>query len=642
MLTQLIESLNENQRLAVEWDTGRLLVLAGPGSGKTHVLTLRIARLIEQSAEEHYRVLALTFTAKAAAEMKTRVDQVIGQRADRTFITTFHSFAADILRQHGSHVGIRPDFVILNQDEDRAAVLADAIAHADDGVVGPGDVRLLPVITFLLENMAEDSDVRSMVRDPSAAEKAKLLYPAYQNELIQGNRLDFPSLLVFAHRLLTTQRAVAEQVRLVYPRLCVDEFQDTNMAQYMLLRAIAGEKPRDLFVVADDDQIIYQWNGASVERLQSLRDDYEMQVLQLPGNYRCPPEVIVLANSLIRNNSGRAPDKLPLVALKAPTGEAVVRVRRFKTADAEVNWIANDLGGRESGARGRSVVLARSRRLVERVAAALGAHGVPASLAIRKFEFNSAPIRWLHSVLRLVDGRGDREQLRRVSKAFFELEGINVPVEDVVAQSATLGGDLLRSWVQEALARGEVSSAARDVLTAGLAQIVDRAEYQAFMKTASDWFESIAQATGSAGNEVFVDYSEEAATWQELVDSVLSRYGTDLPLHAFLNELDLTPKTPPPPPDAVRCLTIHSAKGMEFDHVYLCGLVEEELPSYQSIKKGAESLDMQEERRNCFVAITRTQETLTLTLANEYSGWPRRPSRFLSEMGLAAPPASQA
>ena len=186
------------------------------------------------------------------------------------------------------------------------------------------------------------------------------------------------------------------------------------------------------------------------------------------------------------------------------------------------------------------------------------------------------------------------------------------------------------------------SSAAREVLTAGLAQIVDRAEYQAFMKTASDWFESIAQATGSAGNEVFVDYAEEAATWKELVDSVLSRYGTDLPLHAFLNELDLTPKTPPPPPDAVRCLTIHSAKGMEFDHVYLCGLVEEELPSYQSIKKGADSLDMQEERRNCFVAITRTQETLTLTLANEYSGWPRRPSRFLSEMGLAAPPTSQA
>src|SRR6266566_7536385 len=134
---QLIESLNENQRLAEEWDTGRLLVLAGPGSGKTHVLTLRIARLIEQSAEEHYRVLALTFTAKAAAEMKTRVDQVIGQRADRTFITTFHSFAADILRQHGSHVGIRPDFVILNQDEDRAAVLADAIAHAsNDGILG--------------------------------------------------------------------------------------------------------------------------------------------------------------------------------------------------------------------------------------------------------------------------------------------------------------------------------------------------------------------------------------------------------------------------------------------------------------------------------------------------------------------------
>ncbi len=639
MLDQLVGGLNENQRLAVEWDSGRLLVLAGPGSGKTHVLTLRIARLIAASPNEFYRVLGLTFTQKAASEMKTRVDELLGEDAGRTFITTFHSFAADLLRQHGSHLGIRPDFTILNQDEDRAAVLAEAIDATDPpNLLSTDDVRLLPVINHLLENVVDDQSIGSFVRDPAVAQKAAVLYPAYRAQLIAGNRMDFPALLYFGYQLLINKPAVAQQLRTVYPRLCIDEFQDTNLAQYEFLRAMAGNSPFDLFVVADDDQIIYQWNGASPERLAALRDDYDMKVIQLPGNYRCPPEVIALANKLITHNPGRPPDKLPLVAIKPATGPHVVQLVRLRTENDEARWIADDLHDRSPTSWSKSVVLARTRRLVELAASALEDRGVLASLAIRKLQFDSAPARWLYSMLRLADGRGDREQLRRACKAFYELEGINVRVDDVIAQSASLGGDLLRAWFQDSLGRAELSADARTLLESASALIVDRLEFSKFIDEAMSWLDLRVRADVVDGAEAFADFEEEGKTLRELITSAQSRFGRELTLHALLHEIDLAPKAPPPPPQAVRCLTIHNAKGMEFDHVYLIGLADDQLPSYQAIKRGATSLEMQEERRNCFVAITRTQESLTLTLADSYFGWGKSPSRFLNEMGLVIPP----
>ena len=324
------EKLNENQRIAIDWNEGPLLVLAGPGSGKTRVLTMRTARLLADSPGKRFRVLGLTFTNKAAAEMRSRVEEMVPDCCDRVLLTTFHSFCADILRQHGSHVGIKPDFTILNQDADREAVLADAIqVVAKTGVdTDSGDVRLLPSIDSLLNNYIAPAEVSSVVRDQDFARKLAALYAEYQHQLIVNNRLDFASLLLLALRLLYERPAVAQQLRIVYPSVCVDEFQDTNLTQYRLLKAIVGDTPKDLFVVADDDQIIYQWNGASPERLQALRNDFKMHVLQLPANYRCPPEVIVLANRLIRHNLDRAADKQPLYAMKqAKIGRASCRER---------------------------------------------------------------------------------------------------------------------------------------------------------------------------------------------------------------------------------------------------------------------------------------------------------------------------
>lgn len=626
--------LNKNQQDAVTWEQGPLLVLAGPGSGKTKVLTTRIVRLIVESPSARFRVLGLTFTTKAADEMRARIDASLSEGRDRVQLATFHSFAADVLRQHGSQVGFRPDFVILNQTADREAVLLDAIRQCElAGVdVDESDVKLLPFLDRLLDTCFGAEDVRRRVRDHELADKAVALFTQYRLELEKSNRLDFPCLLAKAIELLESKPAVARMLRTTYTRVCVDEFQDTNYSQYRFLRALVGVSPKDLFVVADDDQIIYQWNGASPDRLNELRRDYNMGVVQLPANYRCPPAVIELANNLIQHNMSRSADKQSLVAVKRTDGTNAVRVHGFRDSGEEFAWVASDIACRPRDTHGKCVVLARTKKVLEASAEALQAIGLTPALHLKKDEFESAPFRWLHSMLRLANARGDREQLRRACKAFFSIEGLDLRVEQVTASAAVTGGDLLRAWFDETLAKN-LSDLGREYLVQLRTRIVTRLDFHGFVRLSLEWFARI-QADDARNHETLDGFKAEEAMWRELVQSIADRLGESTTLEAFLQEMDLAPKVPPPPPNAVRCLTIHTSKGMEFTHVYLVGLVEDQLPSFQAVKKGDDSRELQEERRNCFVAITRAQESLTLTYAGRYGGWSRAPSRFLFEMGL--------
>jgi DNA helicase-2/ATP-dependent DNA helicase PcrA len=307
-----LDSLNENQRRAVEWTAGPLLVLAGPGSGKTRVLTIRIARILAESRGKPFRVLGLTFTNKAADEMRERLTALAPEGAERALLTTFHAFCADVLRQHGSHLGVRPDFTILNQEADQIAVLAEVVRRVAPDAANPGKVAedYLPPVRSCLEAFARPDDIPSRFKNPQYGTNVRLLYEGYRQELATRNALDFPSLLLLTHELLAAKPAVARQLRIIYPHVCVDEFQDTNLAQYTVLRQVIGDRPANLFVVADDDQIIYEWNGASPERLRQIRTDYGMEVIQLPTNYRCPYAVIDLANNLIGHNLDRSPESL--------------------------------------------------------------------------------------------------------------------------------------------------------------------------------------------------------------------------------------------------------------------------------------------------------------------------------------------
>ena len=354
-----LDELNPIQKQAVEWAEGPLVVLAGPGSGKTKVLTLRAAKLIYDSPTQRFRVLGLTFTNKAATEMRNRIKELVIEGQQRICFATFHSFCTDILRQHGSHVGLRPDFTILAEDIDKNGVLLDAIQQLDsEGFdVDKNDVRLLPIITNLLNNFADDGEVAQHLADQAIVSKVAALYREYKKQLLESNKVDFSFLLFLTYRLLSTKAAVAKQIRAVYTHICVDEFQDTNFAQYELLKAIVGSQPKNLFVVADDDQIIYQWNGASPERLDALIEDFNMDVIQLPANYRCPPSVIDLANKLITNNLNRRPGKKPIEAVKKEEQLSAVKIHNFSTLDDELDWIASDIKARPSSEWGTCIIL---------------------------------------------------------------------------------------------------------------------------------------------------------------------------------------------------------------------------------------------------------------------------------------------
>ena len=631
-----LTTLNENQLQAVEWGEGPLLVLAGPGSGKTRVLTYRIARLLQESTGERFKILGITFTNKASAEMRTRLEELLKSGKERALLTTFHSFAAEILRQHGHHIGLRPDFTILVETADREKVAQEAMDSLSNDVVEsiPDVANLLPIIDRLMSQYANIEEVKVGTAEHPHKKFLTELFEMYRIRLIQGNHLDFASLIGLAVQLLEERPAIARQYQRVYRFVCVDEFQDTNETQFRLLCAIVPIEKANLFAVADDDQLIYQWNGANPKRLQELRELFSLETLQLPENYRCPPSVIELANNLITHNSDRSIDKKKLIAHKLPTDEAALRVYHFPDFNDEVAWVVSELKNATPEVRNDCVVLGRSKKLLDAVIAECSKRSVPAYLAVRKSQFISSPVTLLHAVLRLANARQDREQLRKVCKAFYSLEGNDLRVEDIVAASSFHNGDYLRSWIEVALELPTISGSSKGFLEQMKKTLLERIDHWVFIKSAFEWFDTL-QSESALADTVFNEYEEEKLVWELLQQEVIQQYGkSEVSLHSLLQEFDLRSKEPPPPKNAVRCLTIHSSKGLEFKQVYLIGLVEEQLPSWAAVKKGSDSLEIREERRNCFVAITRAEDRLTITFSKRYFGYAKQPSRFLTEMGI--------
>ena len=458
--TQLRE-LSTIQRSAVDWDSGALLVLAGPGSGKTRVLTCRAARLLDRSRDERFRILALTFTNKAAHEMSTRVSQLVPDLEERADIHTFHSFCAQVIRQHGAHLGIKSDFAIFSQISDRQAVLGDALRRCG-GHVDREDIGLLSKLDELKMQLVQPEQAEEWLTERKSASPEDVCrlaraYRLYEAELRRSNALDSNSLIFEAYRLFRL-RAIVNLYRVIYRYWLVDEFQDTNGAQYKLLRRMAGESFRNLLAVADDDQTIYEWNGANVSRIKALVVDFDCQVVQLPTNYRCPQGIVDAANRLISYNVQRTPSKRPAEPTERddPLDNPPIRCRVFDTDCDEAAGIAAEISKLDSTRRAATLVLARTRRLLSLVRDALQEDGVAVRILNRRDEFATPEVRWLVACLKQIERPLDRRNLAELAESFdsFALRRIGqsthgpseLDLDALMTRSATDGVTYLSAW----------------------------------------------------------------------------------------------------------------------------------------------------------------------------------------------------
>lgn len=628
-LDSVLNSLSDIQREAVNWTENSALVLAGPGSGKTRVLTARIARILEDSRTRNFKLLALTFTTKAATEMRERVEHLVPGLADRTFIGTFHAFCTQMLRQHGSHIGMSPDFAIFDREEDCQAVLRDAlISRAKQGEpVAEGDIRWLKIIGQLKARLVVPEKATTQFRSKTEGEIVARIYSIYEDAIRAANATDFNGLILGACRLLRDIPGVAERMRRSYPYWLIDEFQDTSPAQYRLLQLAAGDSFKNLFAVADDDQIIYQWAGASYRQIEKLRADFKPELIQLVQNHRCPPEIVSAANELVANNTFRTPEKKPLIAAKPSSSESI-QLRVFETDQEECNETANEIANTEPNFRGRTVVLGRTRSILEPIQRALQSKGVKAVISQRRDRFISPQFAWLHACLDQVLHPSNALMFRVLVDAGNRIVAADLDPEVLRAKAEANGLAFFEQWAREV-----------KVLSNPLAQSLgDFASELA--ETRSAWRQVVKAAVpllvGSANisEGVISDADDDKAAWDVCMREILAENGPGADLDQVIQGLALRSKEPPRDPGAVTLSTIHAAKGLEFDVVYVVGLAESVMPSWQSVSKGDASVEMEEERRNCFVAITRTKEKLILSYANSYRNWNKKPSRFLAEMAL--------
>lgn len=630
------DKYTESQKSAIAWNDGPVIILAGPGSGKTAVLTERIIRIINESENESFRILALTFTNKAAAEMSSRISSQITTQDKRLFVGTFHSFCSEVLRNHGSYVGVNSDFDIFSSNDDLNAIVDDLknefLEEHDNDVID--DIKILNAIQYFEKNLCLNEDDMDKIMPNTRYEyEFKWFYFKYIEKLLSLNSVDYDLLILLTYKLFVNFPNIARIYRSMYRYINIDEFQDTNLGQYMLIKSMCGEKNNNLFIVADDDQVIYGWNGASHKRLSTFKDEYNASLIQLFQNFRCPTEVVDLANKLIAHNSSRTTDKRPLESMKVmeDCGQHVF-LNNYEEVSAEVNSVSDLIIDLKEKYPTESIcVLARNNRLLEEAYKKATERQIKCARSKRKDEFETPYVLLIYDMLKLSNHRNDEKVLGRILTLVNELTEIPIQYEEVILESEISNRDLLK-----ALCCFIIKKLGNEDLEKSI--MLNLCEGKNFIKFVDDAFvwmdEHISKIEDIEHREqVESEYNLEKKVWKDFQRNLSYNYDlSEITISTFLQEFSMISKDIEPDEDSVQFLTIHSSKGKEFDNVFLIGMVNDELPSFQSVKKGMTSIEMEEERRNCFVAITRAKKRLYLSYSNTYFGWNKKVSQFLVEM----------
>ena len=611
-----LDMLNNEQREAVLHTEGPLLILAGAGSGKTRVLTHRTAYLIDECGVNPYNIMAITFTNKAAGEMRERIDDMVGYGSESIWVSTFHSTCVRILRRYIDRLGYDTNFTIYDAD-DQKTLMKDICKRLEIDTKIYKEKMFLNVISSAKDEMIGPIEFENRAAGDYTKRKQAQVYKEYQNALKQNNALDFDDLLFKTVELFKLDKEVLNAYQERFRYIMVDEYQDTNTVQFELIRLLAM-KYKNLCVVGDDDQSIYKFRGANIYNILNFEKHFEdAKVIKLEQNYRSTQNILDAANAVIANNVSR---KVKSLWTANGTGDKI-DFEQLDSGYEEADYVARDIAGKIR--RGEytykdCAVLYRTNaqsRLFEEKFINMN---IPYKIVGGVNFYSRKEVKDLLSYLKTIDNARDDLAVRRI---------INVPKRGIGAASISK----VQMYAQDrGMSFYSALSMAADVPGMGKAEakirpfveFIESMKAKAAIVSVSELLEEIIKETGYV-SELEAEGTDEAQARIENIDELISKAvayeeSTDEPsLNGFLEEVSLVADIDnlDENSDYVVLMTLHSAKGLEFPNVYLAGMEDGLFPSYMSITSDDANSEIEEERRLAYVGITRAKEHLTITSA---------------------------
>ena len=612
----LLDALNEPQRQAVMATDGPLLILAGAGSGKTRVLTHRTAYLIEECGVNPYNIMAITFTNKAAGEMRERIDQMVGYGSESIWVCTFHSTCVRILRRYIDRLGFGTNFTIYDSD-DQKTLMKDICKRLEIDTKMYKEKMFLSAISSAKDELIDPIEYETRAAGDYVKRKQAQVYREYQQALKQNNALDFDDLIMKTVELFKLDKEVLASYQDRFRYIMVDEYQDTNTAQFELIRLLAL-KYQNLCVVGDDDQSIYKFRGANIYNILNFEHHFpDATVIKLEQNYRSMQNILDAANAVIANNQGRKEKRL---WTDNGAGDKIT-FEQLDTAAEEADFVARDIARRvrkgEYQYKDCAILYrtnAQSRLFEERFITA----NIPYKIFGGVNFYARKEVKDLLAYLKTIDNGQDDLAVRRI---------INIPKRGIGA--ASINKVALYAQEQE-ISFYDALCVAEQVPGLGKAAakirpfvlFIQSMKAKAKLLSVADLLQEVIETTGYV-RELEAEGTDEAEARIENIDELISKAvdyaeGEEAPtLNGFLENVALVADIDSfdENSDYVVLMTLHSAKGLEFPNVYLAGLEDGLFPSYMSITSDNSQAEIEEERRLAYVGITRAKKNLTITSA---------------------------
>ena len=634
-MNALVKNMNSEQSEAVRTTEGPLLIMAGAGSGKTRVLTHRIAYLLDEKDVSPYNILAITFTNKAAKEMKARVEHLVGEEAQVIWMSTFHSMCVRILRRDADRIGIERNFTIIDPT-DQKSVIKDVLKSENIDSKRFEPRMFIGAISNLKNELKTPEDAQKEAND-FHSQMVATVYKGYQRQLSRNEALDFDDLIMTTINLFERVPETLEYYQNKFQYIHVDEYQDTNKAQYTLVKLLAN-KFENLCVVGDSDQSIYGWRGADIQNILSFEEDYpEAKTIFLEQNYRSTKNILNAANEVIKHNSERKPKGL----WTANSGGDKIQYYEAMTERDEAEYVVKEIMKHQRGGKKYSemAILYRTNAQSRVLEETFMKSNIPYTMVGGQKFYDRKEIKDLLSYLRVIANSNDDISLQRIINVpkrgigpssvekiqTYALQN-NISMFDALAEVDFIG--LSKKVTQECISFYEmIQNLIKEQEFLEISEIVDEVLQKSGYKDMLDREQSIESRSRLENLDEFMSVPKDYEENTPLEEQSLINFLTDLSLVADIDEADTQ--------NGVTLMTMHSAKGLEFPIVFIMGMEESLFPHIRAIKS-EDDHEMEEERRICYVAITRAEELLYITNATTRMLFGRSqsnmPSRFLKEI----------